>query len=80
MPASAAADPKKEEEPLKFKSVLGRAVGARLLKKEPEVFEQVLAEVGRGILLAAGGNLAGELAKLAKRGGAEEEERPGIWV
>ena len=73
---SAAAEPK--EEPLKFKTPLGRVVGARLFKKEPEVLEQVVSEVGRGILLAAGGNLAGELAKLAKGGGGEE--RTDIWV
>ena len=54
-----------KEEPLKFKTPLGRAVGARLLEKEPEAFQQVLGEVGKSILLAAGSHLSNELAKLA---------------
>lgn len=56
-------DPK--EEPLKFKTALGKALGARLVEKEPEVFQQVLGEVGKTILLAAGSHLSNELAKLA---------------
>ena len=40
-------------------------MGARLLEKEPEAFQQVLGEVGKSILLAAGSHLSNELAKLA---------------
>ena len=63
-----------KEEPLKFKTALGKAVGARLLEKEPEAFQRMLGEVGKSILLAAGAHLSNELAKLAVVGNVGDDD------
>ena len=62
---------------MKFKTALGKAVGARLLREEPEAFQQVLGDVGKGILLAAGSHLSNELSKLSVRHDVEEVDREG---
>ena len=63
---------------MKFKTALGKAVGARLLREEPEAFQQVLGDVGKGILLAAGSHLSNELSKLSVgHDDVEEVERGG---
>ena len=59
---------------MKFKTALGKAVGARLLEKEPEAFQQVLGDVGKSILLAAGSHLSDELAKLAVGGDDDDDD------
>ena len=58
---------------MKFKTALGKAVGARLLREEPEAFQQVLGDVGKGILLAAGSHLSNELSKLSVGHDDDEE-------
>ena len=62
---------------MKFKTALGKAVGARLLREEPEAFQQVLGDVGKGILLAAGSHLSNELSKLSVGHDVEEIDREG---
>ena len=62
---------------MKFKTALGKAVGARLLREEPEAFQQVLGDVGKGILLAAGSHLSNELSKLSVGHDEEEVDREG---
>ena len=62
---------------MKFKTALGKAVGARLLREEPEAFQQVLGDVGKGILLAAGSHLSNELSKLSVGHDDEEVDRGG---
>ena len=62
---------------MKFKTALGKAVGARLLREEPEAFQQVLGDVGKGILLAAGSHLSNELSKLSVGHDVEEVDRGG---
>ena len=62
---------------MKFKTALGKAVGARLLREEPEAFQQVLGDVGKGILLAAGSHLSNELSKLSVGHDDEEIYREG---
>ena len=65
---------------MKFKTALGKAVGARLLREEPEAFQQVLGDVGKGILLAAGSHLSNELSKLSVGHDVEEVDRRGDEV
>ena len=49
-------------------------MGARLLEKEPEAFQQVLGDVGKSLLLAAGSHLSSELAKLAVGGDDDDDD------